>query len=223
MEICQEDWQSKARFVGSIAPRLPTLTCGKIAGIPKLRDQMLHGPPNQRIDVLPRDRKMLSVCRAESSQPRFAWPFVLCLLLIVTSTGCLRRRMTVRTNPPGAMVYVDRQYIGLSPASTNYTYYGTRNFEIVRDGYRTEKFLRKFNPPWYAIPPLDFVTETLWPYEVRDERIIDVQLSPEQSVPNDALIASGEQLRLQAGQGIAVAPPPTMSAPIPVVPQVPAR
>lgn len=121
------------------------------------------------------------------------------------------------------MVYVDRQYIGLSPVSTSYTYYGTRNFEIVRDGYRTEKFLRKFNPPWYAIPPLDFVTETLWPYETRDERIIDVQLSPELAVPNDALIASGEQLRLQAGQGIAVSPPPTMSAPIPVVPQIPPR
>lgn len=131
--------------------------------------------------------------------------------------------MTVRTSPPGAMVYVDRQYIGLSPVSTNYTYYGTRNFEIVRDGYRTEKFLRKFNPPWYAIPPLDFVTETLWPYETRDERIIDVQLSPEQAVPNDALIASGEQLRLQAGQGIAVSPPPTVTTPIPVVPQIPSR
>jgi hypothetical protein len=64
--------------------------------------------------------------------------------------------MTVRTNPPGAMVYVDRKPIGLSPASTNYVYYGTRNFEIVRDGYRTERFLRRFNPPWYAIPPLDY-------------------------------------------------------------------
>jgi hypothetical protein len=152
-----------------------------------------------------------------------ALPLILGILVIVSSTGCLRRRMTVRTSPPGAMVYVDRQYIGLSPVSTNYTYYGTRNFEIVRDGYRTEKFLRKFNPPWYAIPPLDFFTETLWPYETRDERIIDVQMSPEPAVPNDALIASGEQLRLQAGQGIAVSPPPTMSAPVPVVPQIPPR
>jgi hypothetical protein len=116
--------------------------------------------------------------------------------------------MTVRTNPPGAMVYVDRQYIGLSPASTSYVYYGTRNFEIVRDGYRTEKFLRRFNPPWYSIPPLDFFSENLWPFEKRDERIIDVQLSPEPTVPNEALIESGEQLRLQSSQGVAVAPPP---------------
>jgi hypothetical protein len=131
--------------------------------------------------------------------------------------GCVRKRMTVRTQPAGAMVYIDKQPIGLSPVSTNFNYYGTRSIELVRDGYRTEKFLRRFSPPWYEIPPLDFFSETLWPYEKRDERIIDVQLTPEPVVPTDALIQSGEQLRLQASQGVAVKPPPTIgpSQPLP--------
>jgi hypothetical protein len=124
--------------------------------------------------------------------------------------------MTVRTNPPGAMVYVDKNPLGLSPVSANFTYYGTRNIEIARDGYRTERFLRKFNPPWYAIPPLDFVTESLWPFEKRDERIIDVQLTPEPVVPKEALVASAEQLRLQASQGVAVSAPPTVGAAAPI-------
>lgn len=119
--------------------------------------------------------------------------------------------MTFRTNPAGAMVYVDKQPIGLTPVSTNFTYYGTRSIEIVKDGYRTEKFLRKIHPPWYEVPPMDYVSETLWPFEHRDERIIDVQLSPEPVVPNEALIASGEQLRLQASQGVAVSQPPPAS------------
>ncbi len=76
----------------------------------------------------------------------------LCIML----PGCVRRRMTVRTNPAGAMVYVDRQPIGKTPASHSFTYYGTRHFEIVKDGYRTEEFLRTFNPPWYQIPPSIF-------------------------------------------------------------------
>jgi hypothetical protein len=146
---------------------------------------------------------------------------ILISIFASSSVGCLRRRMTVRTDPPGAAVYVDRQYIGQSPASTNYVYYGTRNFEILRDGYRTERFLRKFHPPWYAIPPLDFFTETLWPFEKRDERIIDVQLTPEPVVPTDALIASGEQLRFQANQGVAVRLPPPALTPSPVVPLAP--
>lgn len=140
---------------------------------------------------------------------------VFCLgsILVLGNTGCVRKRMTFRTNPPGAMVYMDKQPVGLTPVSTGFTYYGTRNIEIVKDGYRTEKFLRKVHVPWYQIPPLDFVSDTLWPFESRDERIIDVQMTPEFDVPEDALIASGEQLRLQAGQGIAVTPPPPVIQP----------
>ena len=145
---------------------------------------------------------------------------VLVLVVAVPCTsGCIRKRMTVRTSPPGAMAYIDKQPIGLTPVSTSFTYYGTRSIEIVRDGYRTEHFLRKFNPPWYAIPPLDFFSETLWPFEKRDERIIDVQLTPEPVVPIEALIASGEQLRLQSSQGIAVSAPPTMTSTVPIVDQ----
>lgn len=146
---------------------------------------------------------------------------VVLIIAVFIFSGCIRKRMTVRTTPSGAMAYIDKQPIGLTPVSTNFTYYGTRSIEIVRDGYRTERFLRKFNPPWYAIPPLDFFSETLWPYENRDERIIDVQLSPDPVVPTDALVASGEQLRLQASQGIAVTAPPTMNmnTTVPIVDQ----
>lgn len=115
------------------------------------------------------------------------------------------------------MVYVDKQPVGLTPVSTGFTYYGTRNIEIVKDGYRTEKFLRKIHAPWYQIPPLDLISDNLWPLESRDERIIDVQMTPEFDVPEDALIASGEQLRLQAGQGIAVTPPPPVMQPSPAI------
>jgi hypothetical protein len=125
--------------------------------------------------------------------------------------------MTFRTNPSGAMVYVDKQPVGLTPVSTGFTYYGTRNIEVVKDGYRTEKFLRKIHAPWYQIPPLDFISDTVWPFEQRDERIIDVQMTPDLEVPNDALVATGEQLRLQASQGVAVTPPPTATQPVPPI------
>jgi hypothetical protein len=142
-------------------------------------------------------------------------PLLFCAFL----TGCIRKRMTVRSNPPGAMAYIDKQPIGLTPVSTSFTYYGTRNFELVRDGYRPERFLRKISPPWYAFPPLDFFTETLWPFEQRDERIIDVQLTPAPVVSAEALIAGGEQLRLQSSQGIASSAPPTRTIPVPIVTQ----
>jgi len=158
-------------------------------------------------------------------KPTYRFLFLAMMVSIVTQLGCIRKRMTLRTSPPGAMAYVDKQPIGLTPVSTSFTYYGTRSLECVRDGHKTERFLRKIRPRWYSIPPLDFFSETLWPFEIRDERIIDVQLSPELEVPRDALIASGEQLRLQAGQGVAVSAPPTIAAPLPIIgePPIPAN
>lgn len=153
---------------------------------------------------------------------RFSRKCSLAFILLVGllgSCGCIRKRMTIRSAPSGAMAYIDKQPIGLTPVSTSYTYYGVRSIELTRPGYRTEKFLRKVHPPWYAIPPLDFFSETLWPFEKRDERIIDVQLTPEADVPREALISSGEQLRLQASQGVAVAPPPTMAPLAPILNQ----
>jgi len=116
--------------------------------------------------------------------------------------GCVRRRLTVRTNPPGAQVYVDDQEIGTTPCSSAFVYYGTRKITVVKDGYRTETVFQKINPPWYELPPLDFVSENIVPREVRDERIVDVQLSPEEVVPAQKLLERAQSLRDNAARGV---------------------
>ncbi len=125
----------------------------------------------------------------------------------LATMGCVRRRMTVRTSPPGAVVSVDNQLIGTTPAATSFTYYGTRELRIEKDGYRTEVIKRRINPPWYELPGLDFVSETLWPWEVRDERIIDVQLVPETIEPTAEVVQRADQLRNQSRAGIVTSQP----------------
>ncbi len=119
----------------------------------------------------------------------------------VVETGCVRRRMTVRTNPPGALVFVDDQEIGLTPVSTPFTYYGTRKIQIVKDGYETFTTKQKFPTPWYQYPVLDFFAENLWPFEVRDERAAEFDLMPQQIVPNEKLMERAEALRQNNLQG----------------------
>jgi len=109
--------------------------------------------------------------------------------------------MTVRTNPPGAQVFVDDQEIGITPCSASYIYYGTRKVTVMKDGYRTETRFQKFYPPWYEIPPLDFVTENLLPNEVRDERFVDVELVVDQLVPPQKLVERAQSLRDSARTG----------------------
>jgi hypothetical protein len=123
------------------------------------------------------------------------------LLLLLSATGCVRRRLTVRSVPAGATVYVDDQPVGQTPASTPFTYYGTRKIQLVKDNYETLTVKQRFNPPWYEWPVLEFFSENLWPWEVRDERVVDFQLIPQVIVPTERLLENGQQLREAAGQG----------------------
>ena len=101
-----------------------------------------------------------------------------CLLAasLLPTAGCVQRRMTIRSNPPGALVYVDDYQIGTTPVSTDFIYYGTRKIRLVKDGYETLTVRQPFPIPWYEIFPLDFVTENLWPWEIRDERVVDLAM-----------------------------------------------
>ena len=152
-----------------------------------------------------------------------------CLLTVaalVPSWGCVQRRMTIRSNPPGALVYVDDYQIGTTPVSTDFIYYGTRKIRLVKDGYETLTVRQPFPIPWYEIFPLDFVTENLWPWEIRDERVVDLAMSTTASMPPESVVARAEQARLSAGS--LPAPPPVpviqqpmVSQPIPALPPQP--
>lgn len=125
---------------------------------------------------------------------------------VLSAGGCVRRRMTVRTNPPGATVSVDNQLIGTAPAASPFVYYGTREIRVEKDGYRTETLKTRINPPWYQYPGLDFITETLWPWEIRDERIIDVELVPQVLESSEQVVGRADQLRSQSRAGVVTSP-----------------
>ena len=122
--------------------------------------------------------------------------------------------MTIRSNPPGALVYVDDQEVGVTPASTPFVYYGTRKIQIFADGYEPLTVKQPFPAPWYQIPPLDFVLENVWPWEIRDERVVQFDLQPQQMVQNEKLIERAEMLRGNVQAGV-VTPLPTS---VPVLP-----
>lgn len=146
------------------------------------------------------------------------WLAVVCGCLPAAVGGCVQRRMTVRSEPPGALVYVDDYQIGTTPVSTDFIYYGTRKIRLVKDGYETLTVRQPFPVPWYEIFPLDFVTENLWPWEIRDERVVDLALAPAAATPPESVVARAEQARLAAGS----LPPPPPSQPAaqqPVAPQ----
>jgi hypothetical protein len=135
--------------------------------------------------------------------------------------GCVQRRMTIRSNPPGALVYVDDYQLGTTPVSHDFVYYGTRKIRLVKDGYETLTVRQPFPVPWYEIFPLDFVTENIIPWEIRDERVVDLQMQPAASTPAELVVARAEQVRLAAGSLPAAAAPPQVVVPVQPLPSAP--
>lgn len=120
---------------------------------------------------------------------------LLAALLAVAQTGCVQRRLTIRSNPPGALVYVDNYEIGTTPVSTDFIYYGTREIRLVKDGYETLTVLQPVPAPYYQYFPLDFFAENVVPYEIRDQRNLNYQLVPQVMAPTDELLQRADQLR----------------------------
>ncbi|MEX0937681.1 MAG: PEGA domain-containing protein [Pirellulales bacterium] len=147
-----------------------------------------------------------------------------CCLAWLSGCSGVQRRLTIRSNPPGAQVYVDNYPIGTTPCSTDFLYYGTREIRLVRDGFETLTIKQPIPAPWYQIPPLDFVSDNLLPREVRDERTLVFDMTPQVIVPTDSLLSRAEMLRQDANVqpataigvppgGWSTAPPATLPAP----------
>jgi hypothetical protein len=147
------------------------------------------------------------------------------LVLLLPAAGCVQRRMTIRSNPPGALVYVDDYQLGTTPVSHDFVYYGTRKIRLVKDGYETLTIRQPFPLPWYQYFPLDFVTENVIPWEIRDERVVDLAMVPAAATPPESVVARAEQVRLAAGslppaESPKVVPLPAAGQPVPAPPPV---
>jgi PEGA domain len=117
-------------------------------------------------------------------------------------SGCMHRRMTVQTDPPGARVLVDGQDIGLTPASLDFNYYATRQITLIKDGYETRTIMQRVETPWYEVPPLDFFSDNFVPFKVTNRHEFRYSLQRQQQVPQHDLIDRANSTRkdLQVGQ-----------------------
>ncbi|MFP6693890.1 MAG: PEGA domain-containing protein [Pirellulales bacterium] len=126
---------------------------------------------------------------------------MLLLAACALSSGCVQRRLTINSNPPGALVRVDDEDIGVTPVSTNFVYYGTRKIQLIKPGFETLTVLQRIKAPWYELPGIDFFSEHFSPTEIRDERNLYYELKPAAIVPNDQLLQRADNLRRSARAG----------------------
>lgn len=114
--------------------------------------------------------------------------------------GCngVRRRLTVTSEPPGAIVYLNNQEIGKTPISKNFVYSGTYNIRCYKEGYETAETTYRTGTPWYLWPGFDFFSENFIPGEIRDEHTCRVDLTLKREVPENELFEAATKLRDEA-------------------------
>lgn len=148
----------------------------------------------------------VSSCSTNASSPccdAMSRPILLsALLLSLLQVGCVHRRVTIHSNPPGALVRIDGQDIGFTPASVDYTWYGTREVQLLKDGFETQTQLITIAPPWYQIFPLDFISDNFLGTHIRDHRRFDLQMQPRQPDVAADVIQRGRSLRSEAVHGL---------------------
>ena len=81
--------------------------------------------------------------------------------------GCAERRIVLTSEPTGAKVYMDGQEKGITPLSVPFTFYGSREVVIEKDGYQTYKSIVPIKPPVFQIFPLDILILFV-PYPIID-------------------------------------------------------
>ena len=128
-------------------------------------------------------RFQFSILNSQISMGSRRWT-MLSILLLALLPGCVHRRLTVNSNPPGARVLLDGEEVGETPTSVDFTHYGTREIVLQKDGYDTLKTMQTVPPPWYQVPPLDFLADNLLPYQLTNRHEFSYQLQPSPTVPS---------------------------------------
>lgn len=146
------------------------------------------------------------------------------ILAVGLLSGCVERRFVITTDPPGAVVYCNGEYMGLagSPPAGGvdkfFTYYGKYRFTIVKDGYVTLTTEEMIDTPWYEIPPLDFFTENAYPFKQSDVRRLHFHLEKASPANAKELSDKANNLRTVTDQIVSPLLPPKPGTPAGSVP-----
>ncbi len=126
---------------------------------------------------------------------KFEYLILLPALGLMVSSGCVRRTVTISTDPQGATVTLNDEVIGTTPVSTDCTWYGDYDVIVRKDGCKTLATHHKIQRPWYQYPPVDLIAEALVPFTIHDRHEMFFELEPAEPVSRDELLDNAYELR----------------------------
>jgi len=121
-------------------------------------------------------------------------------LAVLACEGCVRRKLTITSRPPGARVFVNDRQIGVTPVEMDFTYYAAQEIRLKKDGYKTVVIHKQLDTPYYQWIGFDFVSENLIPADIEDQHDVGVALVPYGEPDSDGLLERAEAAKARVNE-----------------------
>ncbi|MEM9347839.1 MAG: PEGA domain-containing protein [Planctomycetota bacterium] len=118
--------------------------------------------------------------------------------LTLLSVGCVERRLMITSEPAGALVYLNDEEVGRTPLEVPFTWYGTYDVRLEREGYRTLQTQQVAEQPWWEVPGPDLFAETI--PNKRVEIAWHLEMTPRETPPPIGSEAWNDYLELLLGR-----------------------
>ena len=129
---------------------------------------------------------------------RYKGLFVLTLIVSgLFLTGCVERKLTINTEPQGAIVTLNDEEIGTSPVTVGFEWYGDYSVRVAKPGYETLKTHRELKAPLRDKFPFDFFAQCLTPKRIVDSYEWTFALEEKKPIDKDKLIKEAQNLKEQ--------------------------
>ena len=108
--------------------------------------------------------------------------------------GCVQRKLTVTSEPSGALVVMNDQEVGRTPFTRDFTWYGRYEVAVREDGYESLKTHTSVYAPFWQWVPIDLPMEL---FPVTDHERLHYTLRPASTQPADStqVLARAQQLQ----------------------------
>jgi hypothetical protein len=97
-----------------------------------------------------------------------------CLLLVA---GCVEQTLSIDSNPPGSLVFLNDQEVGRTPLERDFKWYGDYDIQIRQEGYQTLQTHQMLAAPAWNWAPLDLFAYLL-PVKFKDHKSLNYTLKP---------------------------------------------
>jgi hypothetical protein len=134
-------------------------------------------------------------------------------LLLLSLTGCVERKITIASQPSGALVYLNDVEVGRTPVSVPFEWYGKYDVRLRLDqdqgGAAPMHYYlhtaRRASAPFYEYMPIDLFAEVL-PLDLKDEKVWAFILQPQPTLSDEEMISRAKELKQQLDAPVPLKP-----------------